>query len=295
MKGNTIIKVVIVVIAISVVGYIIYHSNRAAEITGLVKNSPEEFNLNHYVDSIADEIKHSSSASSAYKTYNSLYEEINVYAGISKADGATFITPSDLQIAYEHAFNAYWPFINRKADEMFQSADWPDRMKIKEEVNSLLGKEGLHRIQKDSLKNYKDYITGYGRFESLLKQLENCKNAETYNKLSQLSNYSKYPYCNLSKFQSRRNNAEDNAKNAWKSYLKSQKADIQSMGNRLLNDSYISRDDILSFASSKNKWNNDVTSYEKNTSDDGTFTSDKDSLENIYIKLTDIINNQNNY
>lgn len=295
MKGSTIIKIMIVVAAIGIVGYVIYHSNRAAEITELVKNSPEEFNLNHYVDSIADDIKNAVSASSAYKTYNGLYEEIDVYANITKTDGSAFVKPSDMQIAYEHAFNAYWPFINRKADEMFQSADWPDRMKIKEEVNSLLGKEGLHRIQKDSLKNYKDYITGYGRFESLLKQLENCKNAETYKKRSSLSNYSKYPYCNLSKFQSRRNNAEDNAKNAWKSYLKSQKADIQSMGNRLLNDSYISRDDILYFASSKNKWKNDVSSYEETIGDYETFRQDKEILEEIFLNLTYKINNKNNF
>lgn len=290
MKGSTIIKIVVVVAAIGVVGYVIHHSNRAAEITELVNKSPEKFNLNNYVDSIADAIKNTSSASSAYKTYNDLYEEIDVYAHIAKSDGSEFVEPWNLQVAYEHAFAAYWPFLNRRANEMFQKSEWTGRSEIRAEVNSLLKKQGITPAYKDSLARYQTYITGYGNFESLLRQLESCKNAETYNKLSQLNNYAKYPYRNLSKMQSRRNNAEENAKEAWQSYLRSRRVSIQERGYTLMRSINIDSGDVMDFGNLKNEWNREVESYERTIQDYSSFTSEKELLEDLYREVANKYN-----
>ena len=293
MKLGVFIKAFIVIIAVSVLGYIIYQNNQAAEVTDLVRNPIEKYDFALYVDSICQEISESNDIR-AKQLYDSLYEEITVYSKITINKGEAFISDSLIELSYEDAIEAYWPIFRNKANSYFQRGDWDrsSRNELRTDIKHLKTCLGINKMQKDSLEKYNSYINGYSNFSNLLKSLEGCKNAETYKKHSNLFKYEQYPYNNLTELQQRSDNAKDNAKKHWCNYLKKRGDDIKKKGEGMLNWQ-LNMDDVRDFYNLKENWINDVSSYEQMTYEDNIFLSLENELEGLYRQLADRYNTQN--
>lgn len=293
MKTSSLIKITIVITAFFVVSYVIYHSNKAAEITELVSKPTDSYDFLLHVDSLTEDLKNAST-SDARNKFEALYEEVDVYASIDQTNGEKFIGHAEK--VYKQVVDAYWPFFQQKADNMFTSNVWPNRKVLKNEISSLNKLNGLNKSQQDSLSHYLRYINGYNIFSSLLDTLEKCNTAATYKMLVKLSNYTKYPYNNLSQLQQRAFNAEENAKTAWKNYLISTKDEIISKCGDLSNLNDLLFESVQNIGAEITQWKDMVDSYEDATNDDQTFKNVKPFIDDAYRAVTDRYNSiQNNY
>lgn len=287
MKTSIFIKTFIVIIALSLLGYIIYQNNQATEITELVTKPIDRYDFSLYTDSVCEKIR-LSNHSFAKQQYDSLYEKIDVYSKIATSIGETFINDSLSQLLYKEAMQAYWPIFQNRADMTFQGNTWERliRQDIKSEIEQLEKCQGLNQRQKDSLKNYSNYLKGYINFSNLLGKLDKCMDSTTYVKHRNLSIYAKYPYSNLIKLQERKEHARSKAEAYWKSYLMRQKDDIERHGNSLMSNNIISRDDIILYRNCQEDWLKKVASYERTINDDSAFKLQKAALETLYRSLT---------
>lgn len=287
MKTSIFIKTFIVIIALSLLGYIIYQNNQATEITELVTKPIDRYDFSLYTDSVCEKIR-LSNHSFAKQQYDSLYEKIDVYSKIATSTGETFINDSLSQLLYKEAMQAYWPIFQNRANMTFQGDTWGKSLRkdIKSEIEQLEKCQGLNQRQKDSLKNYSNYLKGYINFSNLLGKLEKCVDSTTYVKHNHLSYYAKYPYSNLTKLQERKEHAKSKAKAYWKSNLMKQKDDIERHGNSLMSNNIISKDDIILYRNCQEDWLKKVASYERTINDDSAFKFQKAALESLYRNLT---------
>jgi len=271
MKASTFLKALVVLVAIGVIGYIIYNSNKAAEINNLVSAPAELYEFSLRVDSMCETIKKAPDLVKAKQAYDRIYEEMDVYAQIKTNNGDDLIDNAEQNKQFAQAFNAYWPKIEQEADNLFNQTDWtPYQNKtLRAEIKRLVpdrktGKynRGILKTQKDALEKYNEYFSGYDSFSALLNALENCTDARTYERHKNLSKYNKFPYNNLSKFQARKSNARSNAQEHWKNTL-------LSLGNQLQNrEVAIEADAIERFWDDKDSWAIKKDSYKNTTGDD---------------------------
>ena len=115
MKASIFIKACIVIIALSLLGYIIYQNNQATEITELVTNPIEKYDFLLHCDSV-NKVIQKSTYQDAKSSYLALYEEIDVYATIVKTDHTTFVSDSVRSIACGLAMQSFWPILQDRAD-----------------------------------------------------------------------------------------------------------------------------------------------------------------------------------
>lgn len=269
MKASTFLKIIIVLIAIVVIGYIIHNSNKAAEINNLVSAPTNSYEFAQHVDSVTNNIR-PADFKEAKQLYDQLYEEIDVYSEIRKQDGELVLEVPMQDKLFENAFNAYWPKLENAANDLFGSTNWaPSQNKLfRDEVTRLVvpssskkkWHRGINQKRKETLKTYQDYIYGYSSFSNLLNTVENCTDASTYRRVDDLRKYANYPYNNLSKFQKRRADARETAKKHWKEHLRRQ---VTSMLN--LQYEYITPADLASFSNQSDEWSKRAKDYDKAT------------------------------
>ena len=89
MKASTILKAFLVIAVIAIIGYIVYNSNKAAEINSLVNSTTKPYDFEAHVDSACAQIS-ASEFKEAKPLYDKIYQEMDVYSGIV-VDGAPYI------------------------------------------------------------------------------------------------------------------------------------------------------------------------------------------------------------
>lgn len=285
MKGNTTLKIAIVIATLAVVGYIIYNNNRAAEITASVTSPPKEYDFLHHVDSISQEITNIQNAPhSARLKYDTLYEEIDVYAHIYRGDGTLYLDPAISKEAFEHAFQAYWPIFRRSAEALFSQSAWTgwDRRNLDREINVLKIRQGRLSSHDAEINKYSSYLNGYVNFQNLLNNADTCTCAQTYERLARLDKYEDAPYSNLADFQKRRQNAKSIAKQHWEAHLLSGWRRLSADGNLILNFTTSITDEDKTFLSKKMEWEKGVSSYESTTQDSDTFKDMKEKCKDLW-------------
>jgi len=292
MKASTFVKALVVLVAIGVIAYIIYNSNKAAEINHLVSAPAEQYEFTQRVDSMCDTIRKAPDVAKAKPVYDRIYEEMDVYAQIKKNDGSALIDNSQLDKLFEKAFKAYWPKIEKEAEDLFKEINWSpsQRKTLRAEIRRLVpdkkGKynRGISKAQKDALVKYNGYFGGYERFAKLLKALENCENEDTYKSLQDLSKYDRYPYDNLTKLQKRRGEAQENAQIHWQNVLKNQ---WQSLYYRNVS---LTKEDVQQFSDEAKAWQDRVKSYKNSTYDNYSLSQLENDMVTKYQNLIDQFN-----
>ena len=293
MKATSILKAFIVIAVLSILCYVIHNNNKAADVNSLVNNPTEPYQFASRVDSICAKINNRNSFSDAQQLYYQLYEEIDVYAGIIKNDQETLLTNKEQNDLYAKAFETYYPKFVSQADAIFASTDWTPN-KIRGDIEKCIDKNGEPKLQgittsqTDTFKKYKRYCDGYNRFTSLLQKIEKCTNKMTYNSISELDNYSSYPYDNLQHLQSRKAKAATTAKNYWENYLINKKVSLKTAYQSIMNEENVTIEDIRHFNNLKTEWIDNSISYEETVSDaEDRFKTDRTDITSWYEKLAE--------
>lgn len=215
MKPSFFIKSFIVIAVLCFIGYIISTNNKVTNVTELVQQPVERYDIDAHVDSCCLVIACAASIAESKTAYEKLYKELDVLNSIQLSDGSPFC--DNMSELYMNASHSYSVRFQRYADDFFQGSTWSGVGVIKNEAESLRKREGINQIDADSLSHYINYADNYYSFVKRLKALDTCTCAETYN--TDFSSYNKYPYNNLSSLQDRVRKAKQTAKIAWQESL----------------------------------------------------------------------------
>lgn len=281
----SLIKALVIVAVFTIIGYIIYKNNQLAQNYESLSDRTQMFDFENYVDSVCRVIKNSTYSESS-KMYNSLYEEIDVYSQICKYNGEKYIPQETSMNLFHYAFESFWSVFTEWADSLFRSSTWDERElnELKAEIVKIDKRQGV--AHKDSLYNYQRYRDGYRNFPRLLNRLEHCKSEETYRQHANLKDYKEYPYCYLSDFQDRRENAKENAKKHWKGYILSEYQKVFEKANRIKEGpKKYSQDDVKSLDDDIAELKNKIESYRSTIGDEHFFETELNSLEQLFYEI----------
>lgn len=272
MKASTILKAFLVIAVIAIIGYIVYNSNKAAEINSLVNSTTKPYDFEAHVDSACAQIS-ASKFKEAKPLYDKIYQEMDVYSSIV-VDGAPYIDIEEQNSLFERCFEAYFPTIKTAADTLLNSDNWTPQKnkKLYDEIDRLAsrnrnGKRGMNNDAKAKIDEYKSYFQGYYNLDNLLKNLANCQDSATYMTYEKLANYTNSPYNKLIDQQKRISKEPGIAKKHWRNVLEEEAKEI-------LKDTI-----IFEFRNKKGSWESKVKSYENTTRDNTYFNTLKGEMQ----------------
>lgn len=281
--NNKIIKGIIIAVVVGGILAAVFLSMKHVSPSNIKK--VESFDFVAYIEQAAGQSISAAAPADAAKAYNNLYAEVQTEAAIQCSTATsldtTLLTAAQAEDCYQMLFEAYFPKLRSRADNLFAASVWSDseRRFVKEESERLKQMNGTSS-RSDSLNNYVNYVNGYDTAMRLLNNARYCRNSTSYNNLrSQAERYCQWPWSNASTIgTSFKTTVGERAKTGW----------YNSIGQSVRS---FDRRDANYYIGSYNSLDNDYTSiYDaivdySSTFSNANLSTEKSTLDAAYRRL----------